>query len=115
MVETRAKLPAGITAARKAPQPKPAQHWAIRDRYSGIEHAQLVVVNVRHDSERGTGEQLAEDLVRLRKEEKLFSHVLGFRGSRTPITAAVANLAQPADPGRKKALARVRRLFRSKA
>ena len=114
MEDTRANLLAGIAAVRKAPQPKPTQHWAISDRYSGIEHAQLVVVNVRHDSERGAGEQLAADLVRLRKEEKLFNDVLGFRGSRTPITAVVANLAQPSDPGRRKALARVRRAFRSK-
>jgi energy-coupling factor transporter ATP-binding protein EcfA2 len=112
--DTRANLLAGIAALRKAPQPKPTQHWAISDRYSGIEHAQLVVVNVRHDSERGAGEQLAADLVRLRKEEELFNDVLGFRGSRTPITVVVANLAQPSDPGRRKALVRVRRAFYSK-
>ena len=102
MGDTRAKLLDGIAAARKAPQPKPTQYWAISDRYSGIEHAQLVVVNVRHDSERGAGEQLAADLLRLRKEEKLFNDVLGFRGSRTPITAVVANLAQPARSGAEK-------------
>ena len=114
MEDMRANLLAGIAAVRRAPQPKPTQHWTISDRYSGIEHAQLVVVNIRHDSERGAGEQLVADLVRLRKEEKLFNDVLGFRGSRTPITAVVANLAQPSDPGRRKALARVRRAFRSK-
>jgi hypothetical protein len=114
MEDTRDKLLAGIAAARKAPQPKPTQHWAISDRYSGIEHAQLVVVNVRHDSERGAGEQLAADMVRLRKDKKLFNDVLGFRGSRSPITVVVANLAPPADMERNKALARVRRVFRSK-
>ena len=113
MEETRSTLLAGITAARKAPQPQAPQHWAISDRYSGIEHAQLVVVNVRHDSPRGAGEQLAADVVRLRKEKELFNDVLGFRGSRTPITVVVANLAQPADAERKKALARVRRAFRT--
>jgi hypothetical protein len=113
MVETRSTLLAGITAARKASQLQATQHWAISDRYSGIEHAQLVVVNVCHDSRRDAGEQLAADVVRLRKEEELFNDVLGFRGSRTPITVVVANLAQPADAGRKKALARVRRAFRT--
>jgi len=112
MENTRANLLAGIAAARNGPQPK--RLWGISDRYSGIEHAQLVVVNVRDDRERSAGEQLAADLVRLRKEETLFNDVLGFRGSRILITAVVANLAQPADPGRKKALARVRRAFRSK-
>ena len=101
----------GVAAARKAPKPKAVEHWAIGDRYSGIEHAQLVVVNICEDSERVAGEQLAAELVRLRKEEELFKDVLGFRGSRVPITIVVADLAQPADPGRKKALARVRRAF----
>jgi len=114
MEDLRASLLAGIAAARKAPQPRATQYWATSDRYSGIEHAQLVVVNVRHDSERDAAEQLAADLVRLRKEEKLFNDVLSFRGSRTPITIVVANLAQPSDPGRRKALTRVRRAFRSK-
>ena len=113
-IELLLREPAGIAVARKAQQPRATQYWATSDRYSGIEHAQLVVVNVRHDSERDAAEQLAADLVRLRKEEKLFNDVLSFRGSRTPITIVVANLAQPSDPGRRKALTRVRRAFRSK-
>jgi hypothetical protein len=113
MEDTRARLLAGVAAAQTAPMPKAVEHWAIGDRYSGIEHAQLVVVNIRDDSERVAGEQLAAELVRLRKEGELFKDVLGFRGSRIPITIVVANLAQPDDPGRKKALARVRRAFRS--
>ena len=114
MEDTRAKLLAGIAAMRKASPPKPTWHWGISDRYSGIEHAQLVVVNVRNESERRAGEQLVADVVQLRKEDQLFNDVLGFRGSRTPITAVVANLAQSEDPGRKKALARARRAFRSR-
>ena len=110
--DTSAKLLAGIAAVRKASPPKPLWHWGISDRYSGIEHAQLVVVNVRNESERRAGEQLVADVVRLRKEDQLFNDILGFRGSRTPITAVVANLVQSEDAGRKKALARARRVFR---
>ena len=87
---------------------------AIAERYAGIQHAQLVVVNIRSESERKRGEQIVADVVRLRKEEDLYDDILGFCGSRIPITAVVANLTDPDDPGRKKALARVRRPLRPK-
>ncbi len=101
----------GDAQARRAPQPD--KGWAIADNYAGIEHAQLVVVNVRHDGERQAAEQLAADIVRLRKDKDLLADILGPRGSRIPITAEAANLADPDDPARKKALARVRRAIRS--
>lgn len=107
--ETRTQLLAGIVAARKARPPKTVQYWAIAERFAGIEQAQLVVVNARDERERKAGEQIVSDLVRLRKDENLFNDILGFRGSRTPITAVVANLTDPNDRGRKKALARARR------
>ena len=113
--ESRAKLLAGIAAARRAPPPRPTEHWAIAHPYAGIERAQLIVANVRSEGERKRGEQLIADVLRLRTDEALFSDILGFRGSRTPITAVVANLADPDDPGRKKAIARARRSFRSRS
>jgi hypothetical protein len=115
MEDVRAKLVADIAMARKAPPPRAAWQWGISDPYSGIERAQLVVVNVRNDGQRRAGEQLVADVVRLRKDEQLFNDILGFRGSRTPITALVADLSQPDDPGRKKALARARRALRGRA
>ena len=54
------------------------------------------------------------DIVRLRKDEELFNDILRFRGSKLPITAVVANLADPRDPERKKALARAWRTLRPK-
>ena len=48
---------------------KPRARWAVADRYAGIEHAQLVVVNVRHDSDRAAAEQMAADVNRIRKDE----------------------------------------------
>ena len=110
----RAELLAGIAAARSAPPPTPTEDWAIAHPFAGIEHAQLVVVDVRNAGERERGEQLITDLVRLRKDQALYSDVLGPLGSRTPITAVVANLADPDDPRRKKAIARARRSFRSR-
>jgi len=115
MEDAHAKLVSDIAAARKAPPPEPTWRWGISDPYSGIEHAQLIVVNVRNDHERQAGEQLVADVVRLRKEEQLFKDILGFRGSRTPVTVVVADLLKPEDPGRKKALARARRVFRRQA
>lgn len=101
----------GVAQARRAPQPD--KRWAIADSYAGIEHAQLVVVNALHDGQRQAAEQLVADIVRLRKDNDLLADILGPRGSRIPITAVAANMADPDDPGRKKALARVRRAIRS--
>jgi len=91
--------------------PAPTERWAISEGYEGIENAGLVVVNVRTDAERERGEQLVEEVRRLRRDDELFDDILGFRGSKAQVTAVTANLADSKDPGRKKALARVRRVL----
>jgi len=58
---------------------------------------------------------LLVDLARLRKDDAPFNDILGTRGYRTPITTVVANMADPRDAGRKKAVARVRRTIGSQA
>jgi len=83
------------------------------ERFAGIERAQLVVFDVRHDGERKVAERLVGEVARLRKDEDLFHDLIGPPGTRTPVTAVVANLADPGDPGCRKALARVRRCVRS--
>jgi hypothetical protein len=113
--ETREKLLVGIEQARKAPAPRSTEHWAVAHGFEGVEHAQLVVVNIHKEAERQPGERLVADVGRLRKEAALFDDVLGWRGSRIPVTAVVANLADPEDRGRKKALARVRRALRARS
>ncbi len=100
--------PRGLVAAERAKA-------AIAERYTGIQHAQLVVVNLRSESERKGGGQIVADVVRLRKDEELCDDIFGFCGSRVPITAVVANLTDPDDPGRKKALARALRALRSRS
>lgn len=110
--ETRASMLAILQSERAAAAPDPVKRWTIAPGYEGIEHAQTVVVNVRAPGERRGAERLVEDLARLRKDEAIFQDILGWRGHRIPITAVVANLADPHDPGLKKVLARIRRSFR---
>jgi molybdopterin-guanine dinucleotide biosynthesis protein len=109
--ETRDKMLAGIALARKAPAPAPTEHWAIAGGYEGIERAQLVVINVRSAAQRERGESLLAGVHRIRRDRAVFDDVLGFRGTKIPITAVVADLADGNDAGTKKALARVRRVL----
>jgi molybdopterin-guanine dinucleotide biosynthesis protein len=111
--ETRTKLLAGIRQVRKAAPPEPTEHWAIAPRFAGIETAQLVIVNIHGDRDRARAGRLVTDVLRLRREEELFADILGARGSRVPITAVVANLADPRDAGYRRAIARVRRSMKA--
>jgi hypothetical protein len=120
--DVRSRMLEGIAQVRDTPPRAPTEHWAVSERFHGIEAAGLVVVNIRDSAERPAAEQLLMDLVRLRKDDALFNDILGTplsllgsRGTRTPITAVVADLADPRDAGRKKAVARVRRCMRSRA
>jgi hypothetical protein len=113
--DTRASLLAGIAQARRTPPPKPTEHWAIADGYEGIERAQLVVINARDDGEREHGDRLVAEVHRIRKDTAVFDDILGYRGSKVPITSVVANVADRSDGGTKKALARVRRAIRGRA
>ncbi len=113
--DARSRMLAGIAQVRSGPPPRSVEHWGISERFQGIQGAGLVVVNIRSSTERPAAEQLLVDLARLRKDDALFSDILGTRGHRTPITAVVANIADRRDAGRKKAVARVRRTIRSQA
>jgi hypothetical protein len=106
--DVRTRMLAGIAAIRTPPPPQPIEYWAVSERFRGIEHAGLVVVNIRDETERVAAELLIADVQR-RKDDALFRDILGWRGHRTPITAVVANIADPSESGRKKALRRVRR------
>ncbi len=109
--ETRAGLLAALEKVRKAPPRAATEHWAIAEGYGGIEHAQVVVANVRGDSERQDVSRLLSDLDRLRKNKEIFDDVLGWRGKKTPITAVAADLADSKNQGTKKAIARIKRSF----
>ena len=111
--DIRRTLKQKLSAMRHAPPPPPTEHWSLEDGYAGLAHAQLVVVNLRGEAERQAAAALVEDVGRLRKDEAVFHDVLGFRGSKVPVTAVVADLSNPKDPGLKKAIARVRRTVRS--
>jgi sugar phosphate isomerase/epimerase len=113
--DVRSRMLAGIAQIRSGPPPTTVECWAVSERFQGIQVAGLVVVNVRDPAERPAAGQLLVDLARLRKDDALFNDILGTRGHRTPITAVVANMADPRDAGRKKAVARVRRTIRAQA
>lgn len=87
----------------------PTEHWAIAQGYPGIEGAPVVVVNTRGQGERGVAEQMVLDLKRIRKDPEVFEDILGPCGSRIPITAVAADLADPRDPGTRKILGRIKR------
>jgi hypothetical protein len=112
--DVRGKMLAGIAAARTAPPAKAGEQWAVSEQLEGIERAGLVVVNIRHQSERASAERLVADVHRLRKDDALFNDIIGWRGHRLPVTALVANLVDPRDAGRQKALGRVRRTIRQR-
>jgi hypothetical protein len=102
--QERRKALTQLAELRNRPVAKPRMYWAIADAYHGIERAQLVVVNIRDDTDKDTGEALLTEVARLRNDSEVFTDVMGPRGNRVPITAVVANLTHPTDPGTKKAL-----------
>lgn len=103
-----------LGGSRSTASKSATERWAIAPGYEGIERAQMVVINVRADAQRAGADRFLAELVRLRKDAAVFSDVLGAHGSRTPITAVIADLAAASDPGLKKAMARVRRLLKDR-
>ena len=110
--QARVGLLAGIGKIRTAPPLAPTEHWAVAVGYAGIEYAQLVVVNAYENAKRRRAHGLLEDVRRLRSDQAVFDDVLGWRGSRVPITAVVADLAEARHAGTRKAVARVKRSVR---
>jgi hypothetical protein len=88
-----------------------SDRWELTEPYRGIENAQLVVINIRGTAEQRRGEAARGDVLRLRKDPRVFEDVFRLRGSRVPITAAVANLNNERDRGLKKAIRRTMRAF----
>lgn len=107
--DTRRAMRSKLAGLKGAPAPEPTEHWALAEGHEGIERAQLVVANIRHESERPAAAALLEELARLRKDETIFADVVGRRGNKLPITTVVADLSNAKDAGLKKALARVKR------
>ena len=110
--KTRSALLAGFEKVGRAPPAADTEHWAIADGYGGIEHAQVVVVNVRGEDEHQGASRLLSDLDRIRKNKEVFDDVLGWRGKKTPITAVAADLADSKNQGTKKVVTRLKRSLR---
>jgi hypothetical protein len=111
--DARATLTAALKQADRLPPAAPTEHWAVRPGYEGIEHAGVVAVNVRRPDDMDGATRLLEDLARLRRDPAIFEDVLGWRGSRVPITAVTTDLSNPNDRGTRKILARLRRTVRA--
>jgi hypothetical protein len=109
--QERRKALTQLAELRSRPVAKHRMIWAVADAYHGIERAQLVVVNIRDDTEKDTGETLLTQVARLRSDREIYNDVMGPRGNRVPITAVAANITHPTDPGTKKALKRIRRVI----
>lgn len=106
---------ASITGpARKTGSRRPATaRWRVIPEHAGIERAQVVIVNVRGDLEREHGNALLADVVRMREDSEVFADLRADGITKARITAVVADLSDPTDPGTKKAVAKVRRTIRS--
>lgn len=107
--DLRRSLKSKLGAAKRVPAPAPSEHWALDDPYVGIEHAQVVVVNVRSALDRDAAGALLDDIARLRTDDVIFRDVMGVRGNKLPITAAVADLSSSNDAGLKRVASRVKR------
>jgi hypothetical protein len=68
--QARLSLLAGIGKIRAAPPPTPTEHWAVAAGYSGIERAQLVVLNASEDAERERAQGMLDDIWRLRADRQ---------------------------------------------
>lgn len=113
MERQRETASAHVAELRSKPAPTPRMRWTVADPYRGIERAQLVMVNIRDRTEQDQAEALLTEVARLRNDPEVFSDLKGPHLNRVPITAVVANLAQPTHSGTKKALARIRRVIRA--
>ena len=107
--DVRRSMKSKLGEIRRSPPPAPTEHWALEEGYEGIERAQLVVVNVRDETERLAGQALLDELGRVRKDDAVFREIVGLRGNKLPISAVIADLSNPKDAGVKKAIARVKR------
>lgn len=87
----------------------PTERWALHEDYVGIERAKLIVVHACSDEERLAARPLLDEITRLRKDEEVYRDVTSWHSNKLPITVVVADLSNPADPGLKKAIARVKR------
>ena len=88
--------------------------WILAPGYEAMAAAQVVVLNARFPDERVRAEAMLQGIARIRKDKAIFRDVVGTLGDKRPITAVVTDLSDPKDKGLKKALTRIRRVFKPK-
>ena len=85
--------------------------WSLAPSHRGLEGAGLIVINVRADEDRTVADAMLAEVARIRRNQEIRTSILGLFGSRTPVTAVVADLLNPKDPGTRKAIDRVKRVL----
>ena len=89
--------------------------WTLREPYAGLARAQVVVVNIYGEEERGAAEHTARELRRMREDDEIRKDILEWSASRRPIPVFVANLADRRDKNLKKALARIKQTLTTRS
>ncbi len=110
--DIRSGFAAALQAAGPTTRQQPHLHWTLSDPYAGLERAQWVVFSLVDATQRNHGEQLRRDFVRIRQDDALFDQVIGDRGFKDDVPAALIDPTNRHDPGTKALFMRLQRLLR---
>jgi hypothetical protein len=112
LLDALRRLAAESRKSARIPERSVTEHWCLEDGFEGIQHAQLIIVNVRGNADRDEANRFIGEIPHLRKDPDVFRDVVGPYGNKLPVTAVVADLSNLADLGTRKAVARVKRTVR---
>ncbi len=81
----------------EAPPPLPKEYWTVPKGYDGIQHADLVIVNLRDESQRAGAEQVANDIRRIHSDPAMIRDLLEGAAPREEAVVVAGNLAREGD------------------
>ncbi|NCG18028.1 MAG: hypothetical protein GWP91_03325 [Rhodobacterales bacterium] len=110
--DVRSGFADALQVAGPTTQESPHLQWTLSDRYAGLERSSWVLFVLNDDSQRAHGEQLRRDFVRIRNDDTLFAQVIGDRGFRDDVPAALIDLNNRHSLGLKALFTRLKRLLR---
>jgi len=104
-----------VSVPRTGERSRPTERrWALAPGFEAMAAAQVVALNARSAEEAKAAELMLPDITRTRKDKAVFKDVVGTLANRLPVTTVVANLSDPRDPGTRKLLKRIARVFAPK-
>jgi hypothetical protein len=68
-----------------------------------------VVINLREGDDRDAADRMLADVARIRRDDDVWTSILGRFGDRPKVAAVLADLSDAKNAGTKKALARIKR------